>query len=41
VTYPSYDGSDAIRVRTSTLRDPDGFLVELNQLLSAIDNTGR
>ena len=41
VTYPSYDGSSALRVRTSTLRDPDGFLVELNQLLSEIDNTGR
>lgn len=41
VTFPSYDGSSAIRVLTSTLRDPDGFLVELNQLLSEIDNTGR
>ncbi|NND55058.1 MAG: VOC family protein [Gammaproteobacteria bacterium] len=41
VTYPSYDGGSAIQVRTSTLRDPDGFLVELNQLLSEIDNTGR
>ncbi len=40
VTYPSYDGRDVIRVRTSTLRDPDGFLVELNQLLEAVDSRG-
>jgi len=38
VTFPSYDGAGEIRVRMSTLRDPDGFLVELNQLLSEIDN---
>lgn len=38
VTFPSYDGSGEIHVRMSTLRDPDGFLVELNQLLSEIDN---
>ena len=38
VTFPSYDGSSEIQVRMSTLRDPDGFLVELNQLLSEIDN---
>ncbi len=38
VTYPSYDGSSVIHVRTSTLRDPDGFLVELNQLLGDVVN---
>ncbi len=38
VTYPSYGGGDVIRVRVSVLRDPDGFLVELNQLLSELDN---
>lgn len=31
--YPGYDGAKPIRVRTSTVRDPDGFLVELNQFL--------
>jgi catechol 2,3-dioxygenase-like lactoylglutathione lyase family enzyme len=38
VNYPSYDGTSVINVRVSTLRDPDGFLVELNQLLSDLDN---
>ena len=32
-TYPGYDGRPPIPVRVSTLRDPDGFTVELNQLL--------
>lgn len=32
-TYPGYDGKSPIPVRVSTLRDPDGFTVELNQLL--------
>lgn len=32
-TYPGYDGNLPIPVRVSTLRDPDGFTVELNQLL--------
>jgi catechol 2,3-dioxygenase-like lactoylglutathione lyase family enzyme len=32
-TYPGYDGKPPIPVRVSTLRDPDGFTVELNQLL--------
>jgi len=41
VTFPSYDGSSEIRVRMSTVRDPDGFLVELNQVLSDLDNAGR
>ena len=31
-TYPGYDGKPPIPVRVSTLRDPDGFTVELNQL---------
>lgn len=41
VTYPSYGGGADIDVRVSILRDPDGFLVELNQLLSEPDNAGR
>ncbi len=31
--YPSYDGTGIIRVRVSRFYDPDGFLVEFNQLL--------
>lgn len=31
--YPSYDGSGTIPVMVSVLTDPDGFVVELNQLL--------
>ena len=30
-TYPSYDGTGTIAVRTSTLYDPAGFLIELNE----------
>jgi len=37
VTYPSYDGKTTIGVRTSTLYDPDGFLIELNEFLSQPD----
>jgi len=33
VSYPSYDGKSTIGVRTSTMYDPDGFLIELNQFL--------
>ena len=32
--YPSYDGGDPIRVIVSALTDPDGFVIELNQLLT-------
>jgi len=32
-SYPSYDGKGTIPVRVSTLQDPDGYVVELNQLL--------
>ena len=32
VSYPSYDGAGAIDVIVSSLQDPDGFTVELNQL---------
>jgi len=32
-TYPSYDGKATIGVRTSTLYDPDGFLIELNEFI--------
>ena len=33
VEYPSYDGTGKIPVMFSALTDPDGFVVELNQLL--------
>jgi catechol 2,3-dioxygenase-like lactoylglutathione lyase family enzyme len=36
VTYPSYDGSSTISVKVSTVQDPDGFTIELNQLQEAI-----
>ena len=36
VSYPSYDGSSTIRVMVSSITDPDGFVLELNQLLSDI-----
>lgn len=32
VHYPSYDGSSTISVMVSTVQDPDGFAIELNQL---------
>ncbi len=32
VSYPSYDGEGMIDVIVSSLQDPDGFTVELNQL---------
>ena len=32
VSYPSYDGEGAIDVIVSSIQDPDGFTVELNQL---------
>ena len=34
--YPSYDGSSVIKVNVSKLYDPDGNLVELNQILNSI-----
>ena len=34
--YPSYDGSSVIKVSVSKFYDPDGNLVELNQILNAI-----
>lgn len=36
VTYPSYDGSSTISVKVSTVQDPDGFTIELNQLQEAL-----
>lgn len=33
VEYPSYDGTGTIPVMVSVLTDPDGIVVELNQLL--------
>jgi len=32
-SYPSYDGTGTIGVRVSTLVDPDGFLIELNEFI--------
>ncbi len=32
--YPSYDGKGTIPVKVSVLTDPDGFVIELNQLLT-------
>jgi len=32
--YPSYDGGGTIPVIVSSLTDPDGFVLELNQLLA-------
>ena len=34
--YPSYDGDGVLRVKVSKFYDPDGFLVELNQLLDPL-----
>jgi len=34
VEYPGYDGKSVIEVNVSTLVDPDGFTLELNELLS-------
>lgn len=31
--YPSHDGKGMIPVRVSVLTDPDGFVIELNELL--------
>ncbi|MEO1034073.1 MAG: VOC family protein [Pseudomonadota bacterium] len=36
VSYPSYDGASTIDVMVSTLTDPDGFVIELNQLLTEL-----
>ncbi len=36
VSYPSYDGAGTIDVIVSTLQDPDGFTIELNQLQSEL-----
>lgn len=33
-TYPGYNGGPPIPVRVSILTDPDGYIVELNQLLT-------
>jgi catechol 2,3-dioxygenase-like lactoylglutathione lyase family enzyme len=36
VTYPSYGGTGTISVLVSSLQDPDGFTIELNQLQEAL-----
>lgn len=35
--YPSYDGEGTIRVLTSGLQDPDGFVIEVNQVLEGLN----
>lgn len=35
--YPSYNGQDVIRVNVSKFYDPDGYLVELNHIVSGMD----
>jgi catechol 2,3-dioxygenase-like lactoylglutathione lyase family enzyme len=35
-SYPSYDGRSTITVMVSVIRDPDGFILELNQLMSEL-----
>lgn len=35
-TYPSPDGSERLEVIASVIKDPDGFVVELNQLMSDV-----
>ncbi len=35
VEYPSYDGDGVIPVMVSVVIDPDGFVIELNQLLES------
>ncbi|MEY3007302.1 MAG: hypothetical protein RI942_1644 [Pseudomonadota bacterium] len=37
ITYPSYDGSGGIRVMVTSVTDPDGFTIELNQLLDTLN----
>ncbi len=37
VTYPDYGGAGVLRVVTSGVHDPDGFAVEINQLLDAVE----
>mmetsp|Transcript_4240 Transcript_4240/g.7434 ORF Transcript_4240/g.7434 Transcript_4240/m.7434 type:complete len:244 (-) Transcript_4240:776-1507(-) len=34
--YPAYSGKGVIKVSRTMLKDPDGFLVEMNQLLSPL-----
>ncbi len=36
VSYPSYDGTSTIDVLVSALQDPDGFVIELNQLQGSL-----
>ncbi len=36
ISYPSYDGEGTIPVLVSVLTDPDGFVIELNQLLGEL-----
>jgi catechol 2,3-dioxygenase-like lactoylglutathione lyase family enzyme len=35
--YPSYDGTGKIRVLTSGVQDPDGFVIEINELLDELN----
>ena len=38
-SYPSPDGKGTIPVRVSAVWDPDGYFIELNQLLGAAAGT--
>lgn len=35
-SYPSYDGKGAIRVMFSSMWDPDGHYVELNEVVGGL-----
>ena len=37
-TYPNYDGTGLITVNSTTIVDPDGHLVEINQILDGLGN---
>lgn len=36
IEYPSYDGQDPIRVKVCVFYDPDGFLVEYNEVIEGL-----
>ena len=40
-SYPSYDGKGKIRVLTSGLQDPDGFVIEVNEVLEGMPSRSK
>ena len=36
-TYPNYDGTGFIQVNRTCLLDPDGHVIEVNQILDGLD----